>query len=232
MPLRALPPQGSASANFATQAGWPTVWGVLPGEKYSRFPSSLHSSVLGLFPTLAPPLPTLNPPAYPLNTAPSLNPALLQTLEAVAQRLGRMTDVFGAVTVTGAGLEVLAKDSAAPASYRLFVDRGKLWVALMTQDRWLSQSIEQDLVHTGDKMSDLLEEELVDLGFLDLGVGPANLPVEHFRDDAKFFTFRSATPVDPIRPAGNAAEVLVTCLAGYEACFRRLGDMEGGDEEE
>lgn len=160
-------------------------------------------------------------------------PNSLNTVIAeVASRIARRAEVFGPTHVRPWGLEIEAKDSAAPAFYRVFLERGKIWVALVTGDRWLSQSIEQDLVHTGDKLPDLLEEELVDLGYPELGMGPAKLPVEHFRDDEKLFTFRSPLPLDPTRPVTSAGVVIETCLAGYEACFRRLGDMEGGDDEE
>ncbi|KAK0359691.1 hypothetical protein LTR94_030309, partial [Friedmanniomyces endolithicus] len=37
-------------------------------------------------------------------------------------------------------------DSGAPAAYRVFAEGGRVWVALETPDRYLSQSIEQDLV--------------------------------------------------------------------------------------
>jgi hypothetical protein len=95
-------------------------------------------------------------------------------------------------------------------------------VCLQTADRWLSQSIEQDLVHTGDKMDELVEEEMVDLGYS----GP-RLRVEHFRSEDKLFTFRSPLPAE----LSASADAAALALLGYEACFRRLGDMEGGDDE-
>lgn len=150
---------------------------------------------------------------------------------AAAAESIRATNDFGPVAVSAKGLEAAAKDAGAPASYRVFADGGRVWVALVTADRWLSQSIEQDLVHTGDKLTDLVEEELIDLGYLGLGVGSAKLPVEHFRDDDKLFTFRTPIPVDADRPSGQPAAVIALCVRGYEACFRRLGDMEAGDDD-
>ena len=35
----------------------------------------------------------------------------------------------------------------------------------MTKDRWLSESIEGDLEHTGDELEELFEEELVELNW-------------------------------------------------------------------
>ncbi len=118
--------------------------------------------------------------------------------------------------------------SAEPAEFRVFAEGGKVWVALVTGARWLSQSIEADLVNTGDKIEELLEEELVDLGWKKEW-GPARLSYEHFRDAQKMYTFRTAAPVRA--DAGNAAEIVGMLLLGYERAFRPLGDMEADDEE-
>ena len=74
----------------------------------------------------------------------------------------------------------------------------------------------------GDKLADLIHEELVELGH---SGGP--VPCEHFRDDEKLFTFRSRVPVRP-ESFGDAAaaDISTLFLRAYEACFRRLGDME------
>jgi hypothetical protein len=141
--------------------------------------------------------------------------AVLKRVAARAEEAG----VFGSVEERDGRLVCTAKASAAPASFRLGLDGGKLWVSLVTADRWLSQSIEADLVHTGDKMTDLLEEE-----FAELGRPGERPPVEHFRSDDLLFTFRSAVPT-------SDAETAALYLLAYEACFRRLGDMEAGDDE-
>lgn len=165
-------------------------------------------------------MPTMTTPA-------SANTTLLA---AVADK-ARAAGVFGEITLTGTLLTCAAKASAEPAEYRLFVDAdGKtLWVALVTEHRWLSQSIEADLVHTGDKLSDLIAEELVDLGWE--GFTPT---FEHFRDDKKLYTFRTRlTPPLDLARAGEAAtqEKAAIALLAYEQCFRALGDMEADDEE-
>lgn len=120
-----------------------------------------------------------------------------------------------------------ARASAEPASYAIFSDAGRTFVALQTPARYLSQSIEADLVHTGDKLEDLLMEELVELGY-----DGKPLPVEHFRTPDKLYTFRSPVPLG--QPATDRAttDLLITCLLAYEACFRRLGDMESAGEED
>lgn len=138
--------------------------------------------------------------------------------------------VFGAVRMEGGRVVCEAKASAEPAWYAAGVEGGRVWISLETPARYLSQSIEQDLVHTGDKLEELLEEELVDLGIEAVG-GRARLAFEHFRNEAKVFVFRSPVMGMDETTGANAAERLAVTLLGYEQCFRRLGDMEGGDED-
>lgn len=135
--------------------------------------------------------------------------------------------VFGRTEVVrharfGELLRCEARASAEPAEFRVFADKGKVWVALVTMARWLSQSIEADLVHTGDKMEDLIEEELIEHGLEKM-----RLSVEHFRDEDKLFTFRSALPFDA--HTGDAGEKAGKVLCAYEAAFRPLGDMEADE---
>jgi hypothetical protein len=146
-------------------------------------------------------------------------PSVGGVLKEVAARAGA-AGVFGAVEERDGKLVCTAKASSAPASFRLGVEHdGGLWVSLVTADRWLSQSIEADLVHTGDKLPDLLEEEFAELG------RPGERPrVEHFRSDDLLFTFRSPVPTAD-------ADAAAAYLLAYEACFRRLGDMEAGGED-
>lgn len=139
--------------------------------------------------------------------------------------------MFGSVRLDAAQarLTCRAKASAEPAEYRLDLQQGRLWVSLVTPNRWLSESIETDLLHTGDKLEELIEEELAEL---DYDVKSVKVGFEHFRSDDKLFTFRSALPF-AIERAGapDAADTASKWLLAYEACFRRLGDMEGGDED-
>jgi hypothetical protein len=163
------------------------------------------------------------PPATPARSD-----APARRLLAEAAALATAAGVFGSVEIVqvegAVRLDCAAKDSAAPAWFRLFVEGGVAWVALVTADRWLSQSIEADLVHTGDKLEDLIEEELVDQG-----VEASRPRVEHFRSEDKLFTFRSPLPqgADGLPSPAIAAGWLLA----YEACFRNLGDVAGGDED-
>ena len=137
----------------------------------------------------------------------------------------RDADRFDKVRRTDKTLRCKARGPESDAYYFVNVDlpsHDRVWVGLYTADRWLSESIEADLMHLGDKIEELVDEELVDQGFED---GP--LPVEHFRDERKLYVFRSPVAV----PSGEALEGpamvdrVTRVLMAYEACFRELGDM-------
>lgn len=110
-----------------------------------------------------------------------------------------------------------AKGSPEPAWYELACEDGRLVVRFATPDRWLSESIESDLMHFGDPLEELVEEELAELGWR----GPMP-PVRHFRDDARLYVFENAVPAD------GGAETALKFLFAYESAFRSLGDV-GGD---
>jgi hypothetical protein len=143
--------------------------------------------------------------------------ALLEGVRGVAAASG----AFGPAALKDGRLVCQARASAAPASYRVAPEGDRIYVSLVMADRWLSESIESDLMHTGDKMEDLLEEELVEAG-----APVTRLHIEHFRSDDLLFTFRSPLP------AASSAECVAKCLLAYEACFRNLGDMNAGEEQE
>lgn len=146
---------------------------------------------------------------------------LLTEVQARAREAG----VFAAVRIEGGRLVCVPKD-VEEAEYRLDRDEhGTLWVSLVTADRWLSGSIEEDLVSTGDKLGELVTDELVELGCDD-----TIEIVEHFRSEDLLFTFRSPVPVED-REGDQAASLATKYLLAYEACFRQLGDM-GGEEED
>ena len=118
-------------------------------------------------------------------------------------------------------------DSEAHYFVQVAEEHDRVFVGLATPDRWLSESIEADLMHQGEDVEELLEEELVDQGF------DEPLKVEHYRDDAKRYTFRSAVslPAEVKLDSEEMCERVVRVLRSYEACFRELGDMAGGEEE-
>lgn len=127
--------------------------------------------------------------------------------------------VFASVSRTETGIRCDAMHVEEDCYYAATrEDDGSVWLGWYTPDRWLSESVEADLVHTGDKIEELLDEELADVGFV------GKLSIQHFRNDDKVFVFRSKldTPT---------TESLVQALLAYQACFVELGDM-GPDEDD
>jgi hypothetical protein len=151
--------------------------------------------------------------------------AVVHWVNAVKAR-AEQAGVFADVTVNEGNLYCAARDSAADASYRIVRDGDQWFVSLVTSDRWLSESIEADLMHHGDPMEELIEEELVELGHT-----PKPFKVQHFRSDDLLYTFRNPLPLAGIEPSA-AADLAFTWLLAYEAAFRRLGDMEAGESDE
>ncbi len=109
------------------------------------------------------------------------------------------------------------------AWYRIETDGGRLTANWVSEDRYLSQSIEAELMWTGDDLDDMIDEERVDLGF---DRGPLG-KLEHYRNPEKMFTFRASIPIEmsEAEPERDAPE-LVKCLLAFEAAFRELGDMK------
>ena len=147
-----------------------------------------------------------------------------QLYEQVGDRVAQ-AQVFADVRRSDGGLNCPAAGVQSNATYRAKVDlpRGDVvWIGLYTPDRWLSESIEAELMHVGDKIEDLLEEELIDQGY------DGRLPVEHFRDDEKQFVFRSPLRVSEGLEVNDPklVEDVARVLLAYEACFRELGDMK------
>jgi hypothetical protein len=132
--------------------------------------------------------------------------------------------VFSDMEIADGMLRCAARASAAPAWFRLEADGGQWFVSLVTPDRWLSESIEADLMHHGDPLEELIEEELVELGFTSEG-----LVVQHYRSEDLLYTFRSPLPVRE-GSAEPDPDTAATFLLAYEAAFRELGDMEADDE--
>lgn len=147
---------------------------------------------------------------------------LIGSLRSAADEAG----VFESVEVKAGTLVCHAEGSAEPAEYRVGAEEGRLWVALVTDNRWLSESIESELMHTGDKLEELLEEEMVDLGY----EGPEPT-YEHFRSPDKLFTFRTAVCDESADYSQAQAEKARLTLLGYEACFRQLGDMSESEDD-
>lgn len=147
--------------------------------------------------------------------------------EEVGDRV-REAKVFAKVRRTDVGLICRAKLDETEASYLVEVGpkHDMVWVGLHTPDRWLSESIEADLVHRGETMEDLLEEELFDQGY------EARLSVEHFRNEQKQYVFRSAIFLPKAEKLDSEAMIdrVTQALLAYEALFKQLGDMDKQDQ--
>ncbi len=148
-------------------------------------------------------------------------------LEALASR-ARSAAVFADVRVEDGALVCDARASAEPAFYSVREDGGRVWVLLQTPARYLSQSIEADLMFTGDKIADLVHEEMMDLGYAAAHADAPELPIEHFRSPERLYTFRAGVPLTREELVGNTgrAVALAACvLLGFQAAFAELGDM-------
>lgn len=170
--------------------------------------------------------PSTGPPRDPRDEMTTLESSVQSLFETVAARATE-AGVFGTVEIADGMLVCRAKDSAEEAFYRVETHGQDVWVSLVMADRWQSESIEAQLMHTGDKLDELLDEELADLGYEGEPLG-----FEHFRSEDMLFTFRSKTPVRvPEAGSDDAAKTVAICLLGYEMTFRQLGDMDTTSED-
>ena len=133
--------------------------------------------------------------------------------------------VFAEVTRTQTGVRCDAQHVEEECYYAAHTDdEGSLWVGWYSPDRWVSGSIEGDLVHTGDKIDELLEEELVDQGL------SLSIPLEHYRNNDKVFVFHGRLDLPP--ESAEATDMLVKVLLAFQACFVELGDMAPGEDDD
>lgn len=146
----------------------------------------------------------------------------------VAQKHLENSGRFDTCRIEGDMLVAHAVDAPEGAFYRIEPGQDGLYVSWVSADRYLSQSIEQDLVWTGDDLDDMIDEELVDTGHR----GSKLAPMQHYRNDEMLFIFRSLTPIDPksCDPA-RAGEAFAKFVLAYDAALRELGDMSPDEEE-
>lgn len=148
---------------------------------------------------------------------------ITQTLETCLT-LAREADVFDEMTIqsnaSGNRLVAMARGAAAEALYTLEYSEDRWMVLMLTKDRWLSESIEAEVMHNGDSLEELIEEELIDLG-----LDSVEVSMQHYRDDDFRYVFKS-----PITTNATDTEI-ATWLLGYEAAFKQLGDMTEDQED-
>ncbi|MCH2161129.1 MAG: hypothetical protein MK085_04565 [Phycisphaerales bacterium] len=137
------------------------------------------------------------------------------------------TDRFASVELIDNTVRCQARDVESPAFYILESTDDGLAVMFSTPDRWLNESIEADLVHHGDDIAELIEEEFLEA---EDSIERTERPVvKHYRSDDLLYTFRSEIDFTP----GGEDENDTACkwLLAYEAAFRELGDMCGPGED-
>lgn len=132
--------------------------------------------------------------------------------------------VFASVKLDALALVCQAKtdDPETKAWYKLTVgESDELYVGVYTEDRWLSESIEADLVEHKDDIEELLADEMYELG-IDEGLG-----VYHFRDEQLQYVFRSQIllPADQPVEGQDFVDYVTKALLSYEATFCQLGDL-------
>ena len=141
--------------------------------------------------------------------------------------VARSADVFDSVRLEGDRLECPAVGLPERAWYRVEIEERRPVISLLTPDRWLSESIESDLLHSGEPVDERLEEELDEAGY----EGPP-LRVEHFRSPEKLYTFRVGLPSHSESLDWAAiTDTASRCLLAFQACFRELGEMSPEDED-
>lgn len=144
---------------------------------------------------------------------------VLESVQRKAVASGR----FGEIRLDGGKLACRARESAAEAWYEVHRDGGAWTVLLRTPDRWLSESIEGDMLEGNDTAEELVDDELVEVGFR----GKCQ-PVKHYRDDDRMYVFRTGIPQEGL---ADEVEGIVTYLLAFEAAFAQLGDMQGSSAE-
>jgi hypothetical protein len=93
----------------------------------------------------------------------------------------------------------------------------QLRAGILTDDRWKNEDLETAIEETGDTMS-----EFVELGFDEAGLEWPHPPVEHYRDQGKYFCFSTAFELGSLAELRNPATVskLRGMFEGYYAAFR------------
>ena len=134
---------------------------------------------------------------------------------------------FDAVELLENGVRCRARDVESEASYSLLVAGEHMTIQLGSPDRWLNESIEADVEHSGDDLGELIEEELLDLDF---PIERTGRPVvKHYRNDDRIYIFESDIPIRMNSDEGF--DTACKWLYAYEAAFRELGDMGGPSDD-
>ena len=152
--------------------------------------------------------------------------ALAPNAQALLTRIAERAlahDVFDSAEVKGSMVYAHATDSPEEAFYRVEIDEEGVFVSWASEDRYISQSIEAELMWTGDDLDDMIDEGAQDAGWT---LGRME-PLKHYRDEGMHFVYRSKTPIAPAdADAGAHADQLVAAMAGYAEAMAEFGDMK------
>lgn len=93
----------------------------------------------------------------------------------------------------------------------------QLRAGILTDDRWKNEDLEDKIEETGDTMN-----EFVELGFQEAGLEWPNPPVEHYRDQGKYFCFTTPIELPSVAALADPAvfEKAGRMLDGYYEAFR------------
>lgn len=99
---------------------------------------------------------------------------------------------------------------------------------IVTDDRWLSEDLEQAIEDSGDTMA-----EFVELGFDEVDLHWPQPPVEHYRDQGTHFYFATAVDLPDLDGLADAATVdkLVRMALGYCEAFRASIEKRAGESD-
>jgi hypothetical protein len=89
-------------------------------------------------------------------------------------------------------------------------------VGILTDDRWKSEDFEEKIEESGDTM-----REFVEMGFEEAGLEWINPPVEHFREEMKYFYFATALDLNSVGQLSDQAVRTKArqMLEGYHKAF-------------
>lgn len=88
---------------------------------------------------------------------------------------------------------------------------------ILTDDRWRNEDLEDKIEESGDTMS-----EFVELGFFEAGLEWKNPPVEHYREQGRFFCFSTGFEVPALAALGSPETFDRVCrmVEGYFEAFK------------
>ncbi len=91
-------------------------------------------------------------------------------------------------------------------------------VGIMTDDRWISEELEDAIEETGDSMS-----EFVESGFDEVGLDCPEPTVEHYRDQGKYYYFATALELGALDELGTSVTLdrVARMIDGYYEAFRK-----------